>query len=178
MSGVRLFGTRYMVHDDPESARLHHSVKYDLKYLEYHECKLWYAGVLKRFAVTPKLLAKAEAGNRAAKKRLIRNYKAIAFLGCNDRFFLLTQLCGRQDADHPWLFDRCREVEANPNGFIDLWSRFHHKGFEHAAAGRALQERPHRAIGARLPAGPLSVAAFGASSRQGWPVLLEGQAGE
>jgi hypothetical protein len=26
--------------------------------------------------------------------------------GCNDRFFLLTDLCGRKDADHPWLFDR------------------------------------------------------------------------
>jgi predicted phage terminase large subunit-like protein len=44
-----------------------------------------------------------------------------------DLFFLLWWGCGRRDIFKQWLLDRCKEVEANPNGYLDLWSREHYK---------------------------------------------------
>lgn len=40
---------------------------------------------------------------------------------------MLRYACKREDAEHPWIFDRCREVAASPNGHLDLWSRAHYK---------------------------------------------------
>lgn len=51
----------------------------------------------------------------------------MAALGRADLFFLLTRLMRRSDADNDWCFARCKEVAAQPDGMLDLWSREHYK---------------------------------------------------
>ena len=51
----------------------------------------------------------------------------VRWLCRNDLYYLMVKVCRRTDMIHPWVLDRCREVEANPNGFLDLWAREHFK---------------------------------------------------
>jgi predicted phage terminase large subunit-like protein len=44
-----------------------------------------------------------------------------------DLFFLLRYVCNRQDLHHPFFFERCRELQAEPDGYCDLWAREHGK---------------------------------------------------
>jgi predicted phage terminase large subunit-like protein len=44
-----------------------------------------------------------------------------------DLFFLLAYVLGRPDVNRDWVFDRLREVQAAPNGYLDLWGRGHYK---------------------------------------------------
>jgi phage terminase large subunit-like protein len=48
-------------------------------------------------------------------------------LGRRDLFFLLTRLLHRKDINRDFLFDRCAEVQDEPNGMLDLWAREHYK---------------------------------------------------
>lgn len=49
------------------------------------------------------------------------------WLARNDLFFLLVVMCGRSDMNRDWIFDRCREVEGDGRGVLDLWAREHYK---------------------------------------------------
>lgn len=51
----------------------------------------------------------------------------MADLGKRDLFFLLVRLLFRPDIDRDWLFERCCEVQQEPNGYLDLWAREHYK---------------------------------------------------
>jgi len=59
-----------------------------------------------------------------------RDAETMRRLCTEDLFFLLTVGCRRKDIDHPWLFDRCREVESSPDDRLDLWAREHYKAVD------------------------------------------------
>lgn len=60
-------------------------------------------------------------------------------LALDDRYYLLIKLLHAHYAWHPWIYDRCREVEAHPDGYIDIWGRDHFKSSLITFAG-AIQE--------------------------------------
>lgn len=53
--------------------------------------------------------------------------QALRGLFQTDLFALLVYGLGRYDADRDWIFDRCREVQQDPNNRLDLWAREHYK---------------------------------------------------
>jgi predicted phage terminase large subunit-like protein len=63
--------------------------------------------------------------------------QVIRMLVLADLYYLLVRVCKREDmlprigvdgfVDNQFAFDRCRDVQANPDGHVDLWSREHFK---------------------------------------------------
>ena len=53
--------------------------------------------------------------------------QVVRLLCLSDLYYLLVRACKRVDMVNRFAFERCREVEANPNGYVDLWAREHYK---------------------------------------------------
>jgi phage terminase large subunit-like protein len=55
----------------------------------------------------------------------VRHCLSLGSLICNDKH---NDHYGQAWFDHPWLFKRCREIQASPYGHLDLSPRYHFKG--------------------------------------------------
>lgn len=101
-----LKGLRYATGDAEKTVRngLLGMIEFLLPYLDFGQAMVWYGKYLPTMS--------------DAERRI---------LACNDRFYLLARLCHRRDTLNQWVYERCREVEADPDDHLDLWARYHYK---------------------------------------------------
>lgn len=66
----------------------------------------------------------------------------------NDRYFLLTIVLDVKVAWHPWVMERCREVERDPDEHLDLWSRGHFKStiITYAGVAQYILNNPEHSV--------------------------------
>jgi predicted phage terminase large subunit-like protein len=53
--------------------------------------------------------------------------QVVRMMCLSDLYYLLVRACKRSDMVNEFAFARCREVEASPDGHLDLWAREHFK---------------------------------------------------
>lgn len=58
---------------------------------------------------------------------------------CTNLWVLLRYGLNRPDCDNQWVYDRCVEVQAEPDGYLDLWAREHYKSTV-ITFGKAIQD--------------------------------------
>ena len=56
-----------------------------------------------------------------------QRWETMRHLARTDLYYLLTWVLGRKDARNGWCYERCREVQKQPDGRLDLWARDHYK---------------------------------------------------
>jgi predicted phage terminase large subunit-like protein len=77
--------------------------------------------------LTPNRLQYPSLLNCLAEYPIAKQRPLLRSLCQTDLYFLLRYACKREDIENDWYFNRCREVQALPDGRIDLWAREHGK---------------------------------------------------
>ena len=88
--------------------------------------------------MTPEQVKRLRGGTRLESLKVYRAYEemqkkagtvaaGVRTLVLNDLYYLLYRICLREDMGNDFAYARCREVENDPNGRLDLWAREHWK---------------------------------------------------